>query len=98
MAFITFDDEGAVSSVQHFGSELYGGNVAVGVDVAPYTWHTVIALVDSSVLLEVKAGPFNLAQPKCMAHWAPVEGSIDASPYLANLRSFCESSLIGEDI
>jgi cupin fold WbuC family metalloprotein len=86
MAFITFDDKGAVSSVQHFGSELYGGNVAVGIEVAPYTWHTVITLVDGSVLLEVKAGPFNPAQPKDMAHWAPVEGAPAALHYLKYLH------------
>ena len=93
MAFITFDDEGAVSSVQHFGSELYGGNVAVGIEVAPYTWHTVIALVDGSVLLEVKAGPFDSAQPKEMAHWAPVEGGPDASHYLNSLRDVAAHQL-----
>lgn len=86
MAFITFDDVGAVSSVQHFGSELYGGNVAVGIEVVPYTWHTVIALVDGSVLLEVKAGPFDPAQPKEMAHWAPVECGSDSSHYLKYLH------------
>ena len=96
MAFITFDDEGAVSSVQHFGSEFYGGNVAVGIEVPPYTWHTVIALVEGSVLLEVKKGPFDPNKPKEMAHWAPNEGEVEAGLYLANLRSSCAGNSIGE--
>lgn len=97
MVFITFDDEGAVSSVQNFGSELYGGDIAIGIEVAPRTWHTVIALVNDSVLLEVKAGPFDPTLPKEMAHWAPEEGSLEVGPYLANLFSFYKSNFMNED-
>jgi cupin fold WbuC family metalloprotein len=86
MAFIKFDAEGAVSYVQNFGSEYYGDNMAVGLEVPPDTWHTVIALVDGSILLEVKAGPFDPAQPKEMADWAPVEGGPDESHYLNSLH------------
>lgn len=75
MALVTFDDAGHVKSVVRFGSEKFWSDVAFGVEVELETWHTVLALVPGSVLLEVKAGPFDPAQPKDLADWAPCEGS-----------------------
>lgn len=86
MAFITFDDEGAVTSMQYFGSEVYGHNVCVGVEIKSCRWHTVIALTHGAVLLELKAGPFDPVLPKEMAQWAPVEDGPDAVMFLKYLR------------
>jgi hypothetical protein len=36
-----------------------GAKLAVGMEVKPETWHTVILLVPGCVLLKVKAGPFD---------------------------------------
>jgi cupin fold WbuC family metalloprotein len=94
MACITFDDQGVISSVQYFGSELYGENVCAGVEVGPNTWHTVVALVRGAVLLEVKAGPFDPAHPKEYAYWAPNEGAAGADSYFAQLRTFCNINFI----
>ena len=85
MALVTFDDYGAVKNMLRFGTEQYGSDLAAGAEVACSTWHTVIALVPGSVLLEVKAGPFDPSQPKDLAPWAPAEGSSDAEPYLQQL-------------
>lgn len=85
MAFITFDDQGLISGVIHFGSEKYGPNVAVGVEVPAGTWHTVVAITPGSVLLEVKAGPFDPGQSKELAEWAPEENSEQAAFYLCGL-------------
>ncbi len=85
MALVTFDDEGKVQQVVRFGSEKYGPDLAVGVELSPQTWHTVVALVPGSVLLEVKAGPFDPAQPKNLADWAPDEGSERVTEYLNEL-------------
>ncbi len=87
MALVTFDDAGQVQQVVNFGSEKYGPNVAVGVEVTPDTWHTVLALVPGSMLLEVKAGPFDPAQPKDLAEWAPHEGSELVSQFLSDLTA-----------
>lgn len=92
MACITFDDQGFVRSVHHFGSELYGENVCVGVEVAPNTWHTVVSLVRGAVLLEVKAGPFDPEHPKEYASWAPNEEDMGADLYFAQLRAFCNKN------
>lgn len=85
MALVTFDDFGGVNEVIRFGSNKQGEDWAIGAEVAASTWHTVIALEPSSVLLEVKAGPFDPDQPKDLAFWAPEEGSKESSEYLRKL-------------
>ena len=64
---------------------------AVGVEVPVACWHTVVALEPGSILLEIKAGPFDPAVPKEMAPWAPDEGSTYACSYLEKLRAQAES-------
>jgi cupin fold WbuC family metalloprotein len=85
MALVTFNDDGEVTEVVRFGSEKYGAECAVGVELPSSTWHTVVALVPVCVLLEVKAGPFDPNQPKDLAPWAPEEGSHEAGLYLQYL-------------
>lgn len=85
MALITFDEQGEVVRVVRFGSEKYGPDIAAGVEVAPDIWHTVVALTPGSILLEVKAGPFDPLRPKEMAPWAAEETSSEAPCYLAAL-------------
>ena len=85
MALVTFDEFGVVSGVLRFGYNKHGDVWAIGAEVAASTWHTVIALEPGSVLLEVKAGPFDPDQPKDLASWAPEEGSKDSSEYLRQL-------------
>lgn len=86
MALIVFDEEGKVSDVLRFGTERYGEEVCAAVEISPAVWHTVISLETGSVLLEIKAGPFDPGQPKDLAPWAPEEGSVDASDYLGILE------------
>lgn len=83
-ALVTFDSDGAVQEVIRFGTEKYGDieGISVGVDLFPGTWHTIVALVPDSVLLELKAGPFNPNAAKEPAPWAPDEGSVEADLYL----------------
>ncbi len=85
MALVMFDEQGVVTGVVRFGSEKHGHDTAVGVEVLANTWHTVIALEAGSLLLEVKAGPFDPNQPKDLAPWAPQEGSPMALDYLSQL-------------
>lgn len=89
-ALLAFDDNGVVQEVIRFGTEKYGKveGLSVGVDFPPGTWHTIIALVHDSVLLELKAGPFDAKAAKEPAPWAPNEGSSQATIYLQELRSF----------
>lgn len=88
-ALLTFDDHGTLQLVEHFASEMHGGGkqCAVGVEIAPETWHCVIALCPDAILLEVKPGPFNPEAAKEWASWAPVEGSREAMEWLAAMKT-----------
>lgn len=87
MAIVTFDDQGVLSKVVRLGNGKSCQGLAVGAEVPANQWHTVIALESASVLLEVKAGPFDPNQPKDLAPWAPVEGGVGAQQYLEELMS-----------
>jgi hypothetical protein len=81
---VTFD-QGAVTSVLRFGTDRHGGQMAVGAEVSPSNWHTVIAWEHGCVLLEVNAGPFDPNQPRDLAQRAPEESSDASSAYLVCL-------------
>ena len=87
MALIFFDDFGDIIEVIKFGPLQSDEDIAVGAEVEPGKWHTVISLEAGSVLLEVKAGPFKPASAKEMASWAPSEGSDEAKNHLKELIS-----------
>jgi len=86
MALIVFDDSGEIVEKVTFGSGVNAAD-AFGVEIPSGCWHTVVALNSGSVLLEVKAGPFNPAQAKDFAPWAPEENSVEAHGYIQALRS-----------
>jgi len=85
MAFMTFDDQGAVVNILRFGTEKYGSDLSTGLEVESSTWHTVVALEPGCILLEVKAGPFDPDRPKDLAPWAPEEGSDAVKDYMNRL-------------
>ena len=85
LALVLFDDFGTPIRVVRFGISTPHGESAVGVEIPYSLWHTVVSLSPGSVLLEVKAGPFDPAQAKELAPWAPAETSPDAKSYLRAL-------------
>lgn len=87
LKLVLFDDSGQLIEVVPFGagSHLEKPEVAAGVEIPPGLWHTVIALESGSVLLEVKAGPFDPSAPKYSAPWAPEEGSVESIDYYRKL-------------
>jgi cupin fold WbuC family metalloprotein len=87
-ALVIFDEVGGIKKICKFGTENFfaKGVVNIGVELSPDVWHTVIALVENSILLEVKSGPFIPAAAKEMAPWAPEEGTSDGAKYLSQLR------------
>ncbi|TRZ67278.1 MAG: cupin fold metalloprotein, WbuC family [Comamonadaceae bacterium] len=88
MTLVTFDEGGRVVECIQFGARMQGGTVpvSVGVELPPSVWHTVIADVPGAILFEVKTGPFNPAQAKEWAVWAPDEGTPEAQKYFTELR------------
>jgi len=84
-----FDDNGRVLIATKFDSDLYPtieGDCGVGVEIPPNVWHTVIALSNSAILFEVKAGPFNHLSAKEFAPWALEEGELNSVDYLKPLK------------
>lgn len=89
MKLVMFGDDGKIGGVHTFGAGGVAGaqRVAVGVETPPGRWHTVIAIEAGSVLLEVKAGPFDPSVPKFPAPWAPEECTPEGAMYLVRLIS-----------
>lgn len=85
---ILFDDTGSIVRRARLvaGGRAENALTTVGNEVASGEWHTVLALEPASVLLEVKAGPFNPLAAKEFAAWAPREGTVEALKYLESLR------------
>lgn len=92
---IEFNDQGGMESITLFGSEKYVEqfSIAAGVELPAGVWHTVIALVDKSILFEVKSGPFDPSVAKELAPWAPEEGVQEATIYLKNLQMLVKRQL-----
>lgn len=93
-ALVIFDDTGAIREIIRCGTERYAesNDLAVGANLAPGTWHTIVALQPGSVLLELKAGPFNPGAAKEPAPWAPEEGTTEGQAYLLELRKSISES------
>jgi cupin fold WbuC family metalloprotein len=87
-----FDDGGQVIRMVRLGSEKYvcGAATCIGIELSPGTWHTVLATEPDSLLLELKAGPFDTNAAKEHAPWAPGEGTEDGRIYLGKLREMIQ--------
>jgi len=88
VCLIIFDENGAILE-KH---TLSPGESLSGIELEPNTWHTVIPLSDSAIILEVKEGPYNPTQESDFAPWAPKEGDKDAEVLLRWL----ETALVGD--
>ena len=73
--FLQFDDAGTVTARW----QLSAGSALTGLELAPGQWHTVVARAPGAVFLEVKQGPFDPAQPRHFAPFAPTEQDAQAS-------------------
>ena len=81
--FLQFDDCGRLTTRQ----TLSAGSVHTGVELAPGHWHSIVAAAPGAVFLEVKQGPFDPAQPRHFAAFAPPEQDGRAGRYLSWLRT-----------
>lgn len=92
---IEFNDQGGMESITLFGSEKYVEqfSIAAGVELPAGVWHTVVALVDKSILFEVKSGPFDPSVAKELAPWAPEEGALECCEYVQRLYSYARKNL-----
>ena len=84
MHLVVFHDDGEIAETQLLGAGRHVGHqqVSFGVETPPEIWHTVVSVEPGSILLEIKAGPFDPSAPKLFAPWAPEEGCPEADEYL----------------
>jgi cupin fold WbuC family metalloprotein len=92
---IQFNNQGDIESITLFGSEKYSEqfSIAAGVELPAGVWHTVVVLVDKSILFEVKGGPFDPSIAKELAPWAPEEGALECYEYVQQLSSYARKIL-----
>ncbi len=83
LGLVEFDDAGVPVRTLKVGAE----GTAIGVDVAHGSWHTAVALVDGTVFLEAKAGPYLPLASDEKAPWAPLEAAPEVAAYLAGLKA-----------
>jgi cupin fold WbuC family metalloprotein len=69
LAVLLFDDEGRVEERQ----ELAEQGPVFGVEIESGRWHALVAL-QSTLVFEVKPGPYSALTDKDFAAWAPDEG------------------------
>ena len=77
-AVVEFDENGKITD--HVILDPLNGNW--GTEVAERTWHMVIPLDLDTMTYEVKDGPYDPADDKNFASWAPAEGDPGAAVYL----------------
>ena len=85
---VEFDDAGGIAGTVRLaaaGSPAHA-DAAAAVELAPGTWHTVLALESGSIFFEAKPGPFDPAARGDFAPWAPAEGSAEAAAWWESLR------------
>ena len=90
IALVTFDDNGEFLNTVI----LKAGGPAIGVDLPPGVWHTLIPLESETVFYETKPGPFIPIPEGDMAPWAPPEGGAEANNYLTCLQNKINKSLV----
>jgi cupin fold WbuC family metalloprotein len=56
-------------------------------ELAGGIWHSFLSMTPSTVVLEVKPGPYDPATDKVFAAWAPAEGDERAKEYVAWLET-----------
>jgi len=76
-----FNGEGKILEIH----TVQAGGVNLGIDSEPGVFHTFAAIEKDTVLFEVKPGPYNQADDKDFALWAPAEGDAGATEYLQAL-------------
>lgn len=100
MGLIIFDDAGNIkeSLKVSAGTQSAGvadtansaENTALGADIPAGTWHTSLALMPDTVILEAKAGPYHPLTEAERAPWAPAENTPEAAARLASWHALFE--------
>lgn len=78
---VEFDENGEITNHMI----LDANNNQYAAEIAERTYHTVICLAPDSIAYEIKDGPYNVADDKNFAHWAPKEGDTGCAEYIEKI-------------
>lgn len=78
---VQFNDDGTIADHMILDPAMK----EVAAEVGPRTYHTIICLSPDSVIYELKDGPYDVADDKHFAGWAPREGDPESKEYIAGL-------------
>jgi cupin fold WbuC family metalloprotein len=81
---LVFDDTACVTDRISLGCDLEN----MGFEMPPDVWHSWIPMIDDSIFLEVKEGPYDPASSLEFASWSPPEGDSRVADFLVNMRRF----------
>ena len=81
LCLVEFEDDGRIREYTLLSPD----SDCIGAEIPPRTYHTVISMESGSVAYELKDGPYDPADDKNFAEWAPPEGAADAEAYLDQL-------------
>ncbi len=81
-AVFIFDDEGVVTECIEFSPD---GEI-LGTEITPGIWHTIMALDENSVFIEIKQGPYSPLSDDNFAAWAPEENSVAVKKFMHRLE------------
>lgn len=82
---VEFSDTGDVKD--HVILDPEKGNF--GIEIPPGVWHSLVPLEESSVLYELKDGPYDQASDKVFAPWAPKENEEGAKEFVSKTIKAC---------
>ncbi len=86
---LTFSEEGRVT-----GRLDLGNSKVKALEVPAGAWHSVVALADDTVVMEVKAGPYVPAGPDNLAPWSPPEGASTVPAMVSWMKSAVPGDLV----
>lgn len=88
MGVLIFDEDGTEIDRR----TLRPGGDTFGMQFAPGTWHSMVALEKGTVFFETKEGPYVPIPPEDLARWAPEERSGEALQLEERWRKSFETS------
>ena len=88
VAFAIFDADGELLECRLLGDDVGAlRSHGLGVDIEPGLWHTLVVLSDEAICYEVKPGPYQPADDKEFASWAPSERDAEAVAFQVELEA-----------
>jgi cupin fold WbuC family metalloprotein len=79
---LVFDDRARVTDRLSLGFD----SENIGFEIPPNVWHSWIPMIDDSIFLEVKEGPYDPTSALEFAGWSPAEGDVGVSGFLLTMR------------